>query len=260
LSDTDVLPPPNAVERRLLDRIQAPSRVRLACQVRPERDLNVKVLLSAGNGGTMQDLDDDALKIGNQRDVAVLVTDIRGFSTLARTQLPQDLVVLLNRVVDDMKQAVSARGGFTAVVVTDGLMAVFGTSASLTNASKAAILAAGDILKATEATNRDIGGSLPQPLRVGVGIHYGSAVLARLGDEQHGHVLNVIGETVLVANRLEEATKEFGADCIISDTAMAQAGIAATGGAALQLQYKSGESPIAARAFADAAAVAALFK
>ena len=90
-------------------------RVRLACQVRPERDLNVKVLLSAGNGGTMQELDDDALKIGNQRDVAVLVTDIRGFSTLARTQLPQDLVVLLNRVIDDMKQAVSARGGSTAI-------------------------------------------------------------------------------------------------------------------------------------------------
>jgi adenylate cyclase len=258
LSDTDTLPPPSSLERRLLDRIKAPQRVRLACQIKPDRDLNVKILLPIGVGRGKDTIEEEALKWGAERDVTVLFADIRGFSTLARTQLPQDLVVLLNRVIEDMMQAISAHGGRTAVVMTDGVMGVFGATGTLANSSTSAIRAAEDILKAAESANREIGGALPQPVRVGIGIHSGPAIVARLGDEEQGYSLSVIGETVVIASRLEEATKEFGADCVISEEALAKAGIKIPAGGASSLQYKNGDRPVAARAFADVKALGEL--
>lgn len=260
LSDADALPPPSSLERKLLDRIKAPQRVRLACQIRPERDLNVKVLLSVKNAQNRLDLDEEAMKWGQEREVAVLFADIRGFSTLARSQVPQDLVILLNRVIEDMTQAVAARGGQTAIVLTDGIMAVFGaTGGNIVSADRAALRAAADILKAAEAANKDLGGALPQPLRVGIGVHSGPAIIAKLGNEAQGYSLSVIGDTVLTASRLEEATKELGADCVASQMILDRAGLKTDkAGTPHKVTIRNSNDALAVRAFADAAALDAV--
>lgn len=259
LSDTDMLPPPNALERKLLTRIKAPKRVRLACQIRPDSELNVRILLPVDAKGRGLDWEEEALKWGTERHVAVLFADIRGFSTLARSQLPADLVVLLNRVIEDMTQAVASRGGRTALVLTDGIMGVFGTETSLRNASRSAIEAAQDILRAAETINRELGGAIPQPLRIGVGIHCGHTVLARIGDAEQGYSMSVIGQTVVIASRLEEATKELAADCIVSEETIADAGLkSAKAGTMHTLNFRNGEAPVPVRAFADADDVKAL--
>jgi len=242
--------PPSGLERRMLDRIRAPGQVRLACQLRPTGDLSVRVLLAAdelrGHAGDL----DESLDWGVEGELTVFVADMRGFSTLARGQLPADLIVLLNRVMGEMAQAVQARGGRIALVQTDGMMAVFGAGGRARTGARAALNAAADLLKAMHLINKDIRAALPLPIRVGIGIHTGEAILSRAEDGA-GQRLVVIGETVAVAYRLEEATKELAADCVASARTLAAAGLSASAEGERTIHYKHGETPVQAHAFAD---------
>ena len=65
---------------------------------------------------------------------------------------------------------------------------------------------------------------LPQPLRLGIGIHFGYAVVGKIGYEMVSSV-TAIGDTVNTASRLESATKEFKAEFIVSDDVVRTAGV-----------------------------------
>lgn len=246
---------PTGIERRLLDRIRAPQRVRLACQIRPDKPIGVRVLLPDHVGDDAATWEAAALDWGTEQEVAIVFADIRAFSSLARNQLPADAVSLLNRVIADMTQAVEARGGHVALVPTDGVMAIFRDERSLRRAARGALLTALDILRAVDATNRELGSALPQPLRAGVGVHVGSVIVARIGDGERGHRLTAIGEAVFVADSLEAASKEHAVDAMISQAALDAAGVPPPPGAARPVAYKHGATSVPAYAFADAAAL-----
>ena len=72
------------------------------------------------------------------------------------------------------------------------------------------------MMKAVTALNDEFGAALPIPLRVGIGIHTGQAMVAQIGDPAHGLLITALGETVSIASRLEAATKDFLTDCLIS--------------------------------------------
>lgn len=243
------LPEPAGIEKRMLDRIRAPQQVRLACQLRPTRNLVVRILLPSlarQLGNADGDISGD---LGHQQALTVLFADMRGFSSLARHQPAGDLMVLLNRIIDDMSQACEARGGRVLIVETDGVMAVFGLEKPLREGARAAVQAAGDILRALDTANRDLGAALPQPVRVGIGVHSGEVVVTRLGDPGRGYKLVAIGDPVVIAHRLEEATKEFAADCIVSEETLRLAGLAAGQTRVAQVFYKNGEAPVVAGIF-----------
>jgi adenylate cyclase len=251
LQGLDAIPSPADIERRMLDRIGAPPQVRLACQVRPNADLDVRILFAAkrtspdviGLGGGEDE--------GSMQDMTVLFADIRGFSTLARNQLPVDLLQLLNRVMGEMIQAVEAREGRIAMMQTDGVMAVFGLGRSARTGSRAALHAATDMLKAVHLINKDIRAAFPQPIRIGIGVHSGQAVLAQADDGAGAQRMVVIGETVVIASRLEEATKEMAADCVVSVDTIAAAGLSPPASGERQVHYKNGSQPVSAYAFSD---------
>ncbi len=251
LNGNETLQPPDGLEKRMLERIRAPRQVRLACQIRPKDDLNVRILLPTDAMAFNRASSISALDWGIETELTVLFADIRGFSSLARNQLPADLVVLLNRVIDEMTQATLANGGRVAMVETDGIMAVFGLEQSKGTGARAAVDAAIGMLKAIEADNREIGSAMPQPLRIGIGVHTGPVVASHIGDAERGYQLVVIGEAVAAASRLEEATKELAADCIISHTTLSAAGIPVNAGDVSKLHYKNGEAPVPVAVFAD---------
>ncbi len=249
LEGQDSLPAPSGLEKRLLDRIRAPQNVRLACQVRPVADLKVRVMLGMQSAGFGEA--EAAMEWTVDENVTIMSADIRGFAALARNQLPADLIPLLNRVIGEMAQAVEARGGRIAMVQTDGVMAVFGASDNARAGSRAALNAAADMLKAVHLVNKDIGVSLPLPIRVGIGIHTGEAVLAQTHDAFSGQRIVVIGEAAVIASRLEEATKELAADCIVSAATLAIAGLTAPQQASRQIHYKNAANPVSVHAFSD---------
>jgi len=108
--------------------------------------------------------------------------------------------------------------------LSDGMMAVFGLNNERTNGSKNAIAAARDMRRAVDAMNRELHAAMPIPLRIGIGIHTGSVIMARIGDEAHGYRTVALGETVTIASRLEEATKRYLIDCLISQETLKAAG------------------------------------
>jgi adenylate cyclase len=245
------LDPPNGIEQRMLDRIRASRQVRLACQIKPKADMSVRVLLESTYAAVDPANVGEALDWGVKEDVTVLFADMRGFATLAQNQLPEDLIILLNRVMGEMTQAVEARGGVVSMVQTDGIMAVFGMKQKLRVGSRAALHAAADILKAVHLVNKDIRAALPLPIRVGIGVHSGSVILSRADDNAGGQRLIVIGETVVIASRLEEVTKELAADCVISSRTIAVAGFSQPASPERKVHYKNGAEPVLVHAFAD---------
>jgi adenylate cyclase len=250
LSGDEKADPPSMLEKRMLDRIRAPRQVRLACQYKPKGDVAIRVLLSARNSSMQGMTAADSLEWGTEEELSVLFADIRGFSTIARNQIPADVFVLLNRVLSELTHATEARGGRVVMTQTDGIMAVFGLGATAKVGSRAALNAAADMLKAVHMVNKEMLGALPLPVRVGIGIHTGSVIVSRVGDADSDGIV-AIGETVSIASRLEEATKESVADCLVSAATLTAAAFSAPALAPRLFHYKHGDQPIAAHAFGD---------
>jgi adenylate cyclase len=225
LSDPRDLPVPAQGERSMLERISAPPNVRLACQLRPKEDLAVQILLPIMPVTGRFQAKDDAYRWGVERDVTVLFVDIRAFNTLTRKQLPYDLVLLLNRFIREMTQAVEAHDGRVDMFMADGLMAIFGLSSGTDAGAKDGVLAARDMLRVIDDLNTEFGAALPIPLRIGIGVHTGPAIIAQIGDEERGLLVTALGETVTIASRLEAATKDFLTDCLISAQTARKSGL-----------------------------------
>jgi adenylate cyclase len=135
--------------------------------------------------------------------------------------------------------------------LSDGLMAVFGLGSQSRSGGKAAIHAALDMLKIARTLNAEFASALPMPLRIGIGIHSGSAVIARIGDEERGYMTTALGDTVSIAGRLEAATKELLADCIISKETVDASGLAISGSLQKEIHTAERDAPLMVHAIAD---------
>lgn len=251
LDGGDGLPPPGPNEAKLLRRIAAPDRVRLACQIRPRDDLQVQILLASRlNPTTPGQVETDA-NIG-KRGLTVVVADLRAFSALSARQLPQELIGLLNRFFDEMAQAITAHGGRIDAFYGDGFMAVFGLEGTPARSAQTAIAAAADIVRAVEALNREFGAALPLPLRIGIGIHSGQAITGAVENDSLGRRDITVGETVAVAAQLELATRRVLADILVSEDTIRASGRSYRGTTSLKITIRGREKPLSAVGFASA--------
>ncbi len=251
LDGGDGLPPPGPNEAKLLRRIAAPDRVRLACQIRPRDDLQVQILLASRlNPTTPGQVETDA-NIG-KRGLTVVVADLRAFSALSARQLPQELIGLLNRFFDEMAQAITAHGGRIDAFYGDGFMAVFGLEGTPARSAQTAIAAAADIVRAVEALNREFGAALPLPLRIGIGIHRGQAITGAVENDSLGRRDITVGETVAVAAQLELATRRVLADILVSEDTIRASGRSYRGTTSLKITIRGREKPLSAVGFASA--------
>jgi adenylate cyclase len=253
LSGQDTLPPPTPAERTVLRRISAPASVRLACQIRPLHPISVQILLPATAREVGLDWEEETYKWGVERQVTILFVDIRGFTTLSKKQLPADTVLLVNRFLSEITQAVEAHGGRLGMYLSDGAMAIFGLDGQKGMGSRSAIAAGRDMLRAVRMLNREFGSALPMPLRIGIGIHSGPAMIARVGDDERGYIVTALGETVSIASRLENATKEMLADMLVSEAAVHASGLRLSGATVRDVPMRDRDEPIKAYAYSDPA-------
>lgn len=143
---------------------------------------------------------------GQRLEVTVLFVDIRGFTTLAEQQAPEDTIDLLNTYYTLMFEAITAQGGVVNQIVGDGLMALFGAPRPLGEAALCAARCALDMLEMIDLLNADRTAAGQTPVQIGVGIATGSVVAGYTGT-QHRAVYTCIGDTVNVAARLESHTR-----------------------------------------------------
>ncbi len=165
---------------------------------------------------------------GERRDLTILFSDIRGFSTLSETMAPTELSHFLNRYLSVMTDIVLKDQGVVDKYIGDAVMAFWG--APLDDSVHAAhgvmsALAMVDALEKFNAENKTMG----QPsIDVGVGLNTGSVVVGNMGSEKRFDY-TVIGDEVNLASRLESLTKTYGVNIIVSDNVLAS--ITASGGA-----------------------------
>jgi adenylate cyclase len=208
------LPKPSAAEQRVLQRIGAPPNVRLACQLRPSGNVSVTPLLPASaqaSDGYAQ----PSYLAGQERTIAVLFADLRTFTGIAEQKLPYDLVFLLNSYFETVGECITDAGGMLDKFIGDGVMALFGVESGPEVGCRQALAAARGMVERVTRLSASLAEELTQPLKIGIGIHSGPAVVGRMGYGTTVHV-TAIGDTVNVASRLQDATKEYGCPLVIS--------------------------------------------
>src|SRR4029453_4865903 len=139
----EALPSATAEELRVLGRVGAPAHVRLACQVRPTRDVSVAPLVPAwaGPAAAVGGAAGDHLE-GEELTIAVLFADLRGFTRLAERKLPYDVVFILNPYFEAVGGAITDVGGIVNQFTGDGVMALFGVDVGPQEGCRQAVRAA----------------------------------------------------------------------------------------------------------------------
>ncbi len=161
---------------------------------------------------------------GQERVIAVLFADLRSFTGIAEQKLPYDLVFLLNNYFETVGETITSAGGLVDKFIGDGVMALFGIESGPEQGCRQALTAAKRMVEQVKVLSQSLSEELPEPLRIGIGIHCGPAIVGRMGYGATIH-LTAIGDTVNVASRLQDATKEYSCQLMISAEVAAQSGL-----------------------------------
>ena len=248
--------PPGETERRVLRRIRATSNVRLACQLRPKGKVEVTPLLPpfayAMDGRRRVDVAQ-----GREREIAIMFTDIRGFTALSEGRLPYDVVFILNRYFAAVGRSVESAGGRIDKFLGDGVMALFGIDDGAEGGSRGALAAARMISERMDELNASLRDELDEPLRIGIGIHTGPIIVGEMG---YGGTSSItaIGDAVNTASRLQELTKEYGCELVVSEAVVLRAGFELSGFPRHEIEIRGKREMLAIRTLSRAAELPAV--
>jgi adenylate cyclase len=243
--------PPNDAEQRVLRRIGAIANVRLACQLRPRGTVDVTPLLPpfayAMDGRRRVDYAQ-----GSEREIAILFADIRGFTALSEGRLPYDVVFILNRYFAAVGRAVESAGGRVDKFLGDGVMALFGIESGAQQGCREALTAARLMSERMGELNASLRGDIERPLRIGIGIHAGPIIIGEMG-YGGATAMTAIGDAVNTASRLEELTKEYTVELVVSEAVVSRAGFDLSGFPRQEVEIRGKTETLAVRTLTSAA-------
>jgi len=153
---------------------------------------------------------------GKRKNVSVLFSDIRSYTTLTEKLQAEEVVVMLNNYFEVMVDVVFKYGGTLDKYIGDALMAVFGSPAPLENHAWCAMQTAVEMRDKLAEFNQQRIANGELPIGIGMGIHSDEVISGNIGSSKRME-LTSIGDGVNLASRLESASKQYGTDLIISD-------------------------------------------
>lgn len=155
--------------------------------------------------------------VGEKRDVAVLISDIRNFTTISEINEAEKVVDFLNSYFSIMGSIIKKHGGTIDKFMGDAIMALFGAPESYEDNGNRAANAALEMQEALSTLNISL--NLPDDyvFEIGTGIHYGATIVGSIGSEEKKEY-TVIGDNVNIASRIEGLTKLYGVPIIISES------------------------------------------
>jgi adenylate cyclase len=217
LDALDNCAPRNERELSLAERLHFTPELRLACQtmltgdVRLRKlaldDADVELINRMSGGG-------EPMPVGEEKEIAILFADIRGFTAVAESLPPYDIIYLLNRYFNQMDQVIRRHGGYIDNYIGDGLMALFGVD-DQPEAALRATAAGLEMLATVERLKPYLEDAYHRTFDIGVGIHYGEAVVGGVGTGET-HRITAIGDAVNFASRIEAANKTLGTKLLLS--------------------------------------------
>lgn len=206
-------------EGAMAERLDLPDEVRLACQTYATGEVRLGRLV----------LDKIDVEMGSQLgephyagpigrevdDVAVMFTDVVGFTSMSETLPAYDVVHILNRFFNRVEATVESEGGHVDNYMGDGLLAVFGIQ-GVGNSALGAVRAGLDALEVAADINDYVSRIYGHTFRVRVGICLGEVIFGLMGGESSARE-TVIGDVVNTASRLEAANKSTGTNILVSE-------------------------------------------
>jgi adenylate cyclase len=206
---------PTSAEKALAKKLDFPIHIRLACQTKVSGDVTIRrMVLDTDDIDIVEgELSKDA--IGHEKTVAILFAAIRGATNFDEVNFPYDIVYIMSRYFHGINKTISQYGGATNNYMGGSVMAVFG----LTNPdaiAERAVWASLEILEFVKALNVRLKNLSYNPLKVSIGVHYGSVVLVSV-DPTKPEVVTPIGDAVNFVNRIEASNKKLGSELLISE-------------------------------------------
>jgi adenylate cyclase len=152
---------------------------------------------------------------GSEQEIVAMFVDLRDSTRLANGRLPYDALFLLDRYIQVITGAILRHDGHVTSVAGDGVMSVFGAEGAPAAAARQALAAARDAWSGLDALNDELATELSAPLRIGIGLHAGPAVVGWI-PAAGAASLQFLGDTGNVAAKLEAQTKDLGCTLIAS--------------------------------------------
>jgi adenylate cyclase len=152
---------------------------------------------------------------GDAAEVSVLFSDIRGYTNLVESMEPEEVVSMLNEYFGQMAEPIFTHKGTLDKYIGDAIMAVFRSPSQLEDHAWRAVQTALEMRSNLAEFNSRRLAQNKQPIRIGIGIHSGTAISGNIGHSRRME-FTVIGDDVNLASRLEGTTKLYGCDITIS--------------------------------------------
>jgi adenylate cyclase len=157
---------------------------------------------------------------GTRKVVTILMSDLRGFTSLSETRDPEEMVQLLNRYLEKMSRIILQYDGIIDEIIGDAILAVFGAPKSHGNDPERAIACAIEMQNCLEVLNKEVIESGYPPLEMGIGINTGSVIVGNIGSELRMKY-GIVGDAVNRASRIE--SNSIGGQVLIGESTFNQA-------------------------------------
>lgn len=158
---------------------------------------------------------------GKRTHITVLFSDIRGFTSISEQIGPEQVVTLLSDFLGQVSHIVFKHGGTIDKFIGDAVFANFGWPRSHGDDALRAVRTGIEMIELVESLAPKWTEIIGRPLKIGVGINTGEAVVGNIGSEIRSD-LTAIGDTVNLGSRLEALTKELGVPMLISEYTAAE--------------------------------------
>jgi adenylate cyclase len=153
---------------------------------------------------------------GESRDLTILFSDVRGFTTISESLDAKTLSEFINAFLTPFTKVIYKNRGTIDKYMGDCIMAFWGAPIKDVDHARHGLISAFEMLKAMELLNTEFISKGWPPIKVGIGLNSGRVSVGNMGSEIR-LAYTVMGDAVNLASRLEGITKEYGAAIIIGD-------------------------------------------
>ncbi|HVO81811.1 MAG TPA: adenylate/guanylate cyclase domain-containing protein [Terriglobales bacterium] len=163
---------------------------------------------------------------GDKRELTILVSDVRNFTTMTEKSEPMALISLLDDYLTAMTEIIFKYNGIVDKFIGDGILAYWGAFTPDSNHALEAAKAALEMIERVGQLNVQFKAQGKDPIAIGIGVNTGTVIFGNVGKGKKIE-FTVIGDAVNLTARLESLNKEYGTSIIISEATRERLGTAA---------------------------------
>lgn len=157
---------------------------------------------------------------GERREITVLFSDIRGFTSFAEKYEPEEVVAILNEYLTAMTEVVFRWEGTLDKFIGDAIVAFWGSPMKQENHAELAVKCALNMIKRLEELQQKWQSEGKEPLDIGIGINTGEVIVGNIGAEGKKMDYTVIGDHVNLGARIESLTRKYNTHILITEFTM----------------------------------------